>query len=153
MAFGILGVIVAIVFILLVIAYSTSDRKEMSAAAALGSAIFLLVVAALFFISGRLPAGLGFFVFALYALSRYAKVKKEEQTFDPDKENVSRSMETGELSPEEARGILGIGPGADEIEIQAAYRALMKEFHPDREGNDRMAKQINLARETLLKEF
>lgn len=153
MAFGILGVIIAIVFILLVIAYSTSNRKEMSLAAALGSTIFLLVITALFVVSGRLIPGLVFFVFALYALSRYIKVKKAEQPFDPEAENVSRSMESDGMSTEEAGVILGVNPGATRDEIQAAYRQLMKEFHPDREGNDRMAKQINRARETLLKEI
>lgn len=42
-------------------------------------------------------------------------------------------------TPEEARQVLGVGPGADEAEIKRAYRERAKEVHPDQAGGDEEA--------------
>jgi predicted membrane protein len=150
MAFGILGLIVAISFVLLVIAYATSTRKDMSLAVSLGSAIFLFVISALFFLGGKTPLGLVLLVFGIYSMSRYVKVKKESaKPVDPE-EKVSRSLVTGEMSEEEACFILEVREGASREDIQRAYKRMMMEFHPDRQGNSYMAAKINQARDTLL---
>ena len=50
--------------------------------------------------------------------------------------------------------VLGVGPGADNEEIQAAYRRLAKEYHPDLHADSliaaaRMAR-VNVAKSVLL---
>ena len=57
------------------------------------------------------------------------------------------------MTPEKAREILGLGPDATEEEIRAAHRRLMKVAHPDVGGSAWLAKQLNLARDTLLREL
>ena len=51
----------------------------------------------------------------------------------------------------EARAILGVGEGADEAEIRAAWRRLMQRAHPDAGGTEGLAERLNAARDRLLK--
>jgi DnaJ-domain-containing protein 1 len=51
----------------------------------------------------------------------------------------------------EARAILGVGPQADRVEIQAAYSRLMRMAHPDKGGTTGLAAQLNAARDRLLR--
>lgn len=54
----------------------------------------------------------------------------------------------------QAREVLGISAGADESEIQAAYRGLMKKLHPDTgEGSAELTRQVQTARDLLLEQL
>ncbi|WP_422056309.1 J domain-containing protein [Sphingomonas sp.] len=55
--------------------------------------------------------------------------------------------------PEEAAAyaILGVAPGADADAIRAAHRRLITSVHPDRGGSPELTRQVNAARDTLLK--
>ena len=55
------------------------------------------------------------------------------------------------LSDAEARALLGVGPSADEVQINAAWRRLMARAHPDQGGSEGLAAQLNAARDRLLK--
>jgi DnaJ domain len=44
---------------------------------------------------------------------------------------------------------LQVDPAAEDTVIRAAYRALMKQYHPDRGGNSTLAQQLNNAYATL----
>ncbi|MBV9784007.1 MAG: DnaJ domain-containing protein [Acidisphaera sp.] len=56
----------------------------------------------------------------------------------------------GKMSREEAYSVLGLAPGAGEMEIRAAHRRLMRGVHPDSGGSDWLAARINQARDVLL---
>lgn len=56
-------------------------------------------------------------------------------------------------APEQPWQVLGVKHDASRLEIEAAFRKLASEFHPDRGDNsDRMAR-INRARDQLLEQF
>ena len=52
-----------------------------------------------------------------------------------------------------ARSLLGVTAGADEARITAAWRSQLTEHHPDRGGDEELARQINRARDILLEEL
>lgn len=55
------------------------------------------------------------------------------------------------MTPNEARRLLGIDPGADAEAIRAAHRRLIARVHPDSGGSEELAQKINMARDLLLK--
>jgi hypothetical protein len=57
----------------------------------------------------------------------------------------------GDMSVAEARSILGVGVDADESAIRAAHRRLIALTHPDRGGTEALARNINKARDVLLR--
>ena len=67
------------------------------------------------------------------------------------RDRASAGGGSGRMSVEEALEVLGLEPGATEQEIRAAHRRLLKSVHPDHGGSDWLARQINEARDVLLK--
>jgi hypothetical protein len=59
---------------------------------------------------------------------------------------------TSGMTRQEAADILGIAPDAGAETIREAHRRLMAANHPDRGGSPWLARQINMARDTLLDE-
>jgi hypothetical protein len=57
---------------------------------------------------------------------------------------------SGGMTRAEAYAVLGLGDGATEAEIRAAYHRLMRGAHPDTGGSDWLASRINEARDVLL---
>ena len=62
-----------------------------------------------------------------------------------------RARPSSTATESEARSILGVGPEADEAEIQAAYSRLIRMAHPDAGGTTGLAAQLNAARDALLR--
>ena len=54
------------------------------------------------------------------------------------------------MSRPEALEVLGLEDGADEAQVNEAFRRLMAQVHPDKGGSDWMAAKLNDARKTLL---
>ncbi len=52
----------------------------------------------------------------------------------------------------EARAVLGVGADADAAAIRAAHRRLVAGTHPDRGGSAELTRQLNAARDRLLRE-
>jgi hypothetical protein len=65
-----------------------------------------------------------------------------------------RTREDEEAAPHMSRGealeVLGLEPGADEDEIRAAHKRLLRLVHPDRGGSAYLARRVYQARDTLL---
>lgn len=55
------------------------------------------------------------------------------------------------MSPQEARMLLGVEPGADADAIRAAHRRIIARVHPDAGGSEELARKINAARDPLIK--
>jgi hypothetical protein len=59
-------------------------------------------------------------------------------------------LDTRSMSEAEALEVLGIGPGAEESEINESHRRLMQLIHPDRGGSAYFAVKVNQAKDILL---
>lgn len=66
-------------------------------------------------------------------------LREEEEEREP--EHMSRG---------EALEVLGLEPGAEEPEIRAAHKRLLRLVHPDRGGSAYLARRVYQARDTLL---
>lgn len=65
---------------------------------------------------------------------------------------LDRRPRTGPgMTAEEAGRLLGLAPEANAVEINAAWRRMIAEAHPDRGGSAEASARINAARDTLLK--
>jgi hypothetical protein len=69
---------------------------------------------------------------------RDERLREEEEDED---ERMSRG---------EALEVLGLEPGAEEAEIRAAHKRLLRLVHPDRGGSAYLARRVYVARDTLL---
>lgn len=56
-----------------------------------------------------------------------------------------------DMTPQEAGRLLGLSPEAGAIEINAAWRRMITDAHPDKGGSAEASARINAARDTLLK--
>jgi hypothetical protein len=63
-------------------------------------------------------------------------------------EDAAAQIET--MSQEEAREILGLGPGAQDADIIEAHRRLVQLIHPDRGGSHFLTVKVNEAKQALL---
>ena len=64
---------------------------------------------------------------------------------------ASKPATTDSMSRHQAADILGVKINASDEEIRTAHKKLIQKMHPDRGGSDALAKQINLAKDLLLK--
>lgn len=74
----------------------------------------------------------------------------EEWREDAEAFASDSGAQTGHMTTNEARIILGVKPTANEKEIKKAHRHLMQKYHPDKGGSDYLAARINEAKNILL---
>jgi len=67
-----------------------------------------------------------------------------------DERRTTRDDDETEMSRGEALEVLGLEPGADEAEIRAAHKRLLRLVHPDRGGSAYLARRVYQARDALL---
>jgi len=65
--------------------------------------------------------------------------------------NGAANRDSADMSHDQAREVLGLGPDPSRDEIIAAHRRLMQKIHPDRGGSTWIAQQLNEAKRILLK--
>jgi hypothetical protein len=82
---------------------------------------------------------------------RQERERSEREQQEQDAREAWRDPTAGRMTPEQALEILELKAGATEQEIRSAYNRLMQKVHPDAGGSTFFAKQLNLARDTLLK--
>jgi len=80
-----------------------------------------------------------------------ASQQQDRQKTDEDEQNAWRDPTAGRMTQEQALEILELKPGATAADTRAAYNRLMQKVHPDTGGSTFFAKQLNLARDTLLR--
>jgi hypothetical protein len=81
-------------------------------------------------------------------VSKASLVALSDERRGPDKAaNPAERMSRGE-----ALEVLGLEPGADEDDIRAAHKRLLRLVHPDRGGSAYLARRIYQARDALLAE-
>lgn len=108
-----------------------------------GIAIVMGLVAAVTVAKGKpLLGALPALLTALYAFWR---IRQPSTIGSPPKSSKA------DMSLEEARALLGIGAEADADTIRAAHRRLIVLTHPDRGGTEALARNINRARDVLLR--
>jgi hypothetical protein len=71
---------------------------------------------------------------------------RDERLSDDDEAEAER------MSRGEALEVLGLEPGAEEAEIRAAHKRLLRLVHPDRGGSAYLARRVYEARDALLEQ-
>ncbi|WP_108811554.1 DnaJ domain-containing protein [Sphingorhabdus sp. Alg231-15] len=69
------------------------------------------------------------------------------------KTDKSEQRKPRDFELDRARSLLGVPDEADQATINNAWRACLSEHHPDRGGDEQIARQINRARDILLEEL
>jgi TPR repeat protein len=70
-----------------------------------------------------------------------------------EEQDGRRDLASGNMSAAQALEILGISAGATEQDIRTAYNRLMRRVHPDMGGSAYFSKQLNAARDVLLRQL
>lgn len=91
--------------------------------------------------------GIPIVISALYAYLRIAKPMAGRRATPP----AAPPSSVSESDVAMAREILGLGPDADADAIRAAHRRLIARAHPDQGGTEALARQVNAARDILLR--
>jgi hypothetical protein len=107
-----------------------------------GKAHWLMgVLAGLLALAGRVAQ------FAQY-IPLFKKVMGQEEV---PPEGSSHASVNSEMSKGDAAEILGVDSDASVDDVRMAHKRLIQKLHPDRGGSDALAKQINMAKDVLLK--
>lgn len=80
-------------------------------------------------------------------VSRASLMALRDERLGDDEEDETEHMSRGE-----ALEVLGLEPGADDAEIRAAHKRLLRLVHPDRGGSAYLARRVYQARDTLLEQ-
>ena len=107
------------------------------------------LVAAAAAVLSLLPRILGWIARTWPALQVLHRQWKQTQGAQQTSEKPPRN--TGAITANEARKILGVKADASREEVIDAHRRLMQKLHPDRGGSDYLAAKINAAKDVLLR--
>ena len=134
---------------LLVMRWLATTTPEKAYPVLVSLALALVGLAAFMALTGRLAAALPFVMGAWIAYRRFRQIQGIWRQATGKNEKVMQASRS-QLTRDEAYEVLGLKPGASLTEIQVAYKKLMQKLHPDKEGNEYLARKVNQARDTLL---
>lgn len=127
----------------------TASRAQIATLIVIVGTLTITALVFLLAITGRLPGVVGALAASwplFYSLWKsHQQVRFEEKIFD----NLRKA--SPQMTATEALSVLGLKPGATPADIDRAHKNLMKKFHPDRQGSEWIARQINAARDVLLR--
>jgi hypothetical protein len=158
-----LGVVVLILLLWAVNAFSKADPKQSARVLRTIGGGALLLFAGFMLLRGEIGAailtgslGLGLVGWAplrpaVFYFDRRQTGWGEHAQSDPAAGSGRRAASNGKMTEEEAYQILGVQPGANAEDISRAHRSLMKKLHPDQGGSTYLAARVNEAKEVLLR--
>ena len=113
--------------------------------------IALVMVVSLFFLAftGRLATALGLMAAGTPLALGWLRTRSQRRKWERTQKAASSAGD--EMTRNKAHEILGLKDGASRAQIIEAHKRLMKKIHPDQEGSEWLAKQINAAKDFLLK--
>ena len=158
MVFLLLGALTLLVIMSALGMFSRAQVRTIKAFGVWVVALGGLLMAALLLLAGRGFGGLAIlgllgpllWSFRAPKVLRPGARQGARQGARPGARQGARAPGSSGMTPEEARSVLGLKPGADRAAIQAAYVRLMQAAHPDRGGSDWLAARINQARDVLM---
>ena len=156
------AIMASVAFVILIRLLWLAKRPATSSSVIAVAALVLVVGLAVLAATGRMhwiaAIGAGILPFLKRGLSmlRYLPVFKGlfgayQQYGQGSGGSGSAGSSQGDMSPDEAREILGLESSPSRDEVIAAHRRLMQKVHPDRGGSTYLAQQLNEAKRVLLK--
>lgn len=137
---------------------STEQAKNtlMAAGLVLAGALALLFFARGQWLFGSVPLALSFYRFfgiarVLMRISSFLSGAKQMGGAGNQRYQQNQRTRAEQITEQEALDILGLQPGASDIDIQETYKRLMGQVHPDKGGSEWLAERLNAARDRLLK--
>lgn len=116
----------------------------------LAALLFFALAASLIFTGRPVPA-LPALIAAVALYRRYRRARWFWEDASQWFQQQRRSSASNNMTRLEALEVLGLGESASDEEIIKAHRQLIKKLHPDQGGSDYLARQLNQARDVLLK--
>jgi hypothetical protein len=110
-----------------------------------------LTLALLLILSGRASIALGALaLFGPVVYQQWQAARGRTSKRPPGGARPPPGATRGAMTRAEAFEVLGLRPGATEVQIRDAHHRLMRAAHPDAGGSDWIASRINQARDILL---
>lgn len=147
MGFLVAGILVAGLLLVLLNWWANADVPSAKRTLMWAIIALCILIAVALFAAGR---GVMALIPGAYAAWRMLGTVNSAASMASRMGGAFKRPQSSHMTPEEALEILGLEEGASKEEINAAYKRLMAQCHPDKGGSDWMAAQLNEAKKTLL---